>query len=69
MRISTSILLRTLVWLTCFITLLAVGILPLFLDVHPLLTVFVGLFVIFLAQGFASLIPTRKEIRNKEQII
>jgi len=67
MNIPTSILLRTLVWLACFSALFAVGLLPLVVDIHPLWSTLIGLFIIFLAQGFASLIPTRKEIRSRQQ--
>jgi len=66
MNISTSILLRTLVWLTAFLAFLAVNALPLLFEgMHPPWALLGGLFVIFLAQGVASLIPTRKEIRNR----
>jgi len=66
MNISTSILLRTLVWSTAFLAFLAVGALPLLLEgIHQFWALLGGLFVIFLAQGVASLIPTRKEIRNR----
>jgi len=66
MSISTSILLRTFVWLTALLVFLAVGALPLvFEGLHPAWTWLGGLFVIFLAQGFASLIPTRKDIRSR----
>jgi len=67
MSISTSVLLRTLVWFTALLVLLAVGTLPLvFKGLHPFWAFLGGLFVIFLAQGIASLIPTRKQIRSRQ---
>jgi len=69
MNAFLSVLLRTIVWITCVVGVITVGhagsVYAQENRAYMFACALAGLFIIFLAQGLTSLIPTRREIRER----